>query len=135
MTLHIDSPSKGSVTLSLPYLPQSYNRTAHAHWRKVHAAKQQLQADLEVLLMEARVPRPIPTGGGAVRASAVLIVPDRRRRDDVNWRTPLEKALGDALTNGGFLPDDTPEFFRFGSVTFAVQPGVRRSLIRLWWRP
>jgi hypothetical protein len=58
------------------------------------------------------VPRPVP--GGRVEASAVLLVPDRRGRDEGNYRTPLENALGDALVRGAWLPDDTPAHYRFG---------------------
>ncbi|HEX4305299.1 MAG TPA: hypothetical protein VHZ54_04630 [Solirubrobacterales bacterium] len=31
----------------------------------------------------------------------------------------LEKALGDALVEGGWLADDTPDHYRFGAVDFA----------------
>lgn len=119
------------TTVSLGYLPASFNATAHAHWAKVRAAKQGLQRDLEMVLLAGRVPRPIP--GGFVQASAVLVVPDRRRRDEGNYRTPLEKALGDALVNGGWLPDDTPAHFRFGAVVFEVVRGVRATRVSLEW--
>lgn len=119
------------TTVALGYLPPSFNATAHAHWGKVRAAKQGLQRDLEMALLAGRVPRPIP--GGYVEASATLLVPDRRRRDEGNYRTPLEKALGDALVNGGWLPDDTPAHFRFGAVVFEVVRGVRATRVSLEW--
>ena len=48
----------------------------------------------------------------------MLRFPARRRRDSGNYRVMLEKALGDALVEGGWLPDDTPEHYEFGGVTF-----------------
>ena len=120
------------ATVELGYLPPSFNVTGHAHWRRVHAAKRTLQRDLEFVLLVDRVPRPIP--GGHVEASATLLVPDRRRRDEGNYRTPLEKALGDALVNGGWLPDDTPAHYRFGAVAFEVVRGVRSTRVTLDWQ-
>jgi hypothetical protein len=119
------------VELALTHLPTSLNATQHAHWTRVRAGKQQLQRDLEIVLMAACLPRPLP--GPPVLASAVLVVPDRRRRDEGNFRTPLEKALGDALVNGGWLRDDTPEHYRFGELVFKHEPGVRATRILLRW--
>lgn len=113
----------GSATVALGYLPVSFNATGHAHWSRSWSAKQALQRDLEfVMLATPGLPRPIP--GGRVQVSAVLLVPDRRRRDAGNFRTPLEKACGDALVNGGWLPDDTPEHFEFGDLVFEVAHGT-----------
>jgi len=83
------------------------------------------------MLMGQRMPRPLP---GAVFAFAELTVPVKRDRDEGNFRTPLEKALGDALQNGGWLVNDTPEFFRFGQVTFTLKPGVSETKVTLAWR-
>jgi hypothetical protein len=118
------------VVVALGYLPPSPNATQHRHWTRVRAGKRQLQGDLEIVLMAARLPRPLP---GQVQASAVLLVPDRRRRDEGNFRTPLEKALGDALVNGGWLSDDTPEHFHFDTLVFKHEPGVRATRLLLRW--
>lgn len=98
-----------------------------------HRAKRALQRDLTDLLAAAGVPRPIP--GDRVRATADVLMPTARRRDEGNYRTALEKALGDALgppvqsaeeraygipPAEGYLPDDTPEHFTFGAVTFGL---------------
>ena len=124
--------ARRTATVGLGYLPQSFNRTAHAHWSVVRRAKQQLQRDLElVMLGSPGLPRPIP--GGRVEVTATLIVPDRRRRDAGNFRTPLEKALGDALVNGRWLPDDTPEHYRFRGLAFEVVPGVRATRLHIGW--
>jgi hypothetical protein len=41
----------------------------------------------------------------------------------------VEKALGDALTNGGWLADDTAEQYTFGAIEF--EKGRKRTTIRL----
>lgn len=110
-----------------------------------HRAKRALQADLARLLLAANVPRPIP--GDRVRASARLLFPTERRRDEGNYRTALEKALGDALAPAPskeerelglqpmfrWLTDDTPEHFTFGAVTFGHTRGAALCTIRLVW--
>jgi Holliday junction resolvase RusA-like endonuclease len=121
----------GCVQVALGYLPQSANATMYRHWSKVRAAKQALQHDLELVLLAARLPRPIP--GGYVEATATLLVPDRRKRDEDNYRGPLSKSLGDALTNGGWIVDDDPSHFRFGRLAFEHSPGVRATRVRLIW--
>lgn len=93
-----------------------------------HKAKKALEADLARLLLAAGVPRPIP--GGRVRATARILTPKARRRDEGNFRAPLEKALGDALSPFDrespfrWLDDDQPPAFTFGAVTFGqTEPG------------
>lgn len=112
--------------------PASMNASGHGtrgarHGR--HRAKRTLQRDLHDLLLAAGVPRPIP--GDRLRASAEVLFPITRRRDEGNYRTGLEKALGDALSPAAskeerelglepprWLTDDTPDHFTFGAVTF-----------------
>ena len=92
-------------------------------------AKKQWERDLGILLMAERLPR----GLARVEASAVLTFSTRRRRDTGNYRALLEKALGDCLTAGGWLPDDTPEHYDFGALTFAE--GAARTTVELrCWR-
>jgi hypothetical protein len=62
--------------------------------------------------MEAGVPRRLKH----VEASATLRFKQRRRRDELNFATILNKALGDVLQSAGYLPDDTPDLYRFGRV-------------------
>lgn len=121
------------VTAHLDRLPPSFNTTSGAGWRVVQREKQELQAELEEALRAAGLPCPVP--GARVDVSAVLVVPDRRRRDEDNFRTPLSKALGDALQAGGWLPDDTPEHYRFGELTFEVASGSPgESRLRVAWQ-
>jgi hypothetical protein len=108
-----------TIRVWLSETPPSLNVIAGRGSRFAFAnAKRRWQADLGLLLMAEAVPRNLER----VEASAVLRFPTRRRRDEGNFRTLLEKALGDALVEGGWLPDDTPDRFSFGSVSFAHGP-------------
>ena len=116
-----------SYTLEIPGTPPSYNQTAHAHWTVNRKVKQDWQRHCELALMVARVPR----GLEVVTATARLFFKERRRRDEGNFRVILEKALGDALTNGRWLPDDTPEHYRFGAVELLAPSSVALTEITL----
>ncbi len=104
--------------------PPSLNRVAGNRWGWAKN-KRRWQNDIALLLMAERLPR----GLRRVEASAVLSFKQRRRRDEGNFRALLEKALGDAMVEGGWLPDDTPDHYRFGAVTFAL--GSPRTAIDL----
>ena len=67
---------------------------------------------LSIALMEQMVPR----GLASVKATATIRFKQRRRRDEGNFRVILEKALGDALVEGGWLSDDTADLYGFGAV-------------------
>lgn len=93
-------------------------------------AKRRWQTELGMLLLAERLPRDLEH----VEASAVLTFPTRRRRDEGNFRTLIEKSLGDVLVEGGWLADDTPDRYRFAAVTFAH--GHPRTTLRLdCWSP
>jgi hypothetical protein len=112
--------------LSYDDTPPSFNAVGHSGnrwaWTK---AKKTWQKTMEDLLQVAGVPR----GLGKVEARAVLTFTRRGRRDVVNFRTLLEKCLGDALVNGGWLDDDTPDEFSFGAIAFEVGPQKKTELI------
>lgn len=117
-----------SATLDVSDTPPSLNAVGlYQHWRQVHRAKQRWQNDLGMLLLAESVPKEL----AVVRAHAVLRFPQRRRRDEGNFRALLEKALGDALVGGGWLADDTPERYRFGAVKFDSERGPRRTLVTI----
>lgn len=109
-----------SATIEISPPPTSVNRTRGEHWNRTRRRKTELERDIGLLLLAAGVPRPIP--GDRVHATAVLRFPTERRRDEGNFRAPLEKALGDQLQAGGWLTDDTPEHFTFGALTFERSP-------------
>jgi hypothetical protein len=99
--------------------PPSVNRTNGKHWTVQRRLKRALQTEIEILLLAAGLPAPVP--GDRVHATAVAIYPIERRRDEGNLRAPIEKALGDALQQR-WLSDDTPEHFTFGPIDFRVEP-------------
>lgn len=112
--------------VTLPDTPPSFNAVGHSGnrwaWTK---AKKDWQGMIEIAMMAIQIPR----GLLSVTASAELCFPTTRRRDEGNYRTILEKCLGDALVNGGWLSDDTPDAFRFDRVTFAK--GEKRTTLLL----
>lgn len=119
------------ATIALAYVPKSLNRTVGGSpwtWRQ---AKASLQRDFEALLMAERIPRPVEH----IAASAQLTFTTTRRRDEGNYRTLIEKALGDALTNGGWLADDTPEYYQFGGLTFTRAPRPATMIAVVWTEP
>ena len=125
------------AVIELAYTPPSINQVAVGRAASRGAgiaatrAKKRLQSDLEAMLLAERVPRPL----SFVEATACLRFAKRSsRRDEGNYRTPIEKALGDALVNGGWLSDDTPDTFRFGRLTFDPDPGEPRTQLLLRFR-
>jgi hypothetical protein len=111
--------------ISLAATPPSFNKVGHTGNRWTWTREKALWQDMiEKSLMAGRVPR----GLGVVKARAELWFPTKRRRDTGNYRTLLEKCLGDALVNGGWLDDDTPDLFSFAGVEFLRGP-ARTDLI------
>jgi Holliday junction resolvase RusA-like endonuclease len=110
-------------------VPRSFNETRTAHWRAAQREKKEWQEVFCRLIMLQRVPS--LSNGGQLAASATLRFPKRRRRDEGNYRTPVEKALGDALTAMRVLPDDTPEHWRFDRLTIEEHPGPARTQVVL----
>ena len=97
--------------------PPSFNAATMgrgAHWSKVRRHKLKWEEWLSYALLEQRVPKNVLR----VEAAALLCFPTPQRRDEGNYRVLLEKALGDVLQQGGWLPDDTPDRYQFGSVQF-----------------
>lgn len=115
-------------TLQVPSTPPSFNAVGlHSHWTVGRRHKLQWQEWLSIALMEQGVPR----GLGVVRASATIRFKRRRRRDEGNFRVILEKALGDALVEGGWLPDDTPEHYQFGAVELMAPVSAPETIVIL----
>lgn len=115
------------VTIEVPGTPPSMNANMYSHWSKTRRIKQQWQRHFETALMVAQVPR----GMASVMASGRLEFLQRRRRDEGNFRTIVEKALGDALVNGRWLLDDTPEHYRFGALELVAPADHPVTVIRL----
>lgn len=122
------------VELVIPVVPTSFNATRTAHWRTVKRHHDALKDELIVALFQWEATKPTALAQVAnkrVRASAQLRFPKRRRRDEGNFRAPLEKALGDALQHRGIIADDTPDYFTFGELTFDPEPGPSRTTITM----
>lgn len=91
------------------------------------------QSALTDLLQESGLPR----GLTRVMAEGEAVFPDRRRRDQGNFRVMLEKALGDALVSGfgevpgGWLPDDSWDHFEFGNLTYVHRPRVSATRLTI----
>lgn len=127
----VDATDTGAV-LRIPDTPKSLNRVGQrGTWRATHFEKKRWQDIIEKYLMMARLPRPLPR---RVRVRAVLQFPTAHRRDEGNYRSPLEKAMGDALVNGGWITDDTPEWWTFDDVEFHGQRGPATTVIIMDWR-
>jgi hypothetical protein len=92
------------------------------------AHKRAWQDRLVELLERADLPRPL----ARVVAEGEVTFPDRIRRDQGNHRFMLEKALGDALTEGGWLPDDDWTRYEFGGLAARYERGVSRTRLMLF---
>jgi hypothetical protein len=119
------------VELRYADTPPSLNTQATSHWRRYHGSKRKWQGVFEGLLLGSKMPRPARN----VYAEAILTFPTNRRRDEGNFRYMIEKALGDALVNGGWIADDTPEHYRMGRVVFQHVPNARETLVLLTVAP
>lgn len=108
----------GTVEIHHGATPPSMNNPASGfksrHWAQGHRTKRTWQQVFEMLLMASELPR----GCERIVVDAVLIFPKRRRRDAENYLPLLSKSFGDAAVNGRWIPDDTPEHYRFKSVQF-----------------
>jgi Holliday junction resolvase RusA-like endonuclease len=62
---------------------------------------------MAVLVMMAKLPRNL----SLVRVTPYLKFKSKHRRDADNFYFAISKPLGDALTKGGWLPDDTPDHY------------------------
>jgi hypothetical protein len=86
------------------------------------------------LLADALAESGLPQGLAAVMVEGEATFPDRGRRDQGNYRFLLEKALGDALTTGGYIEDDDWQRFEFGNLTYRYERGVSRTRLMIFPR-
>lgn len=95
------------------------------------AYQQQKRVWQEILIEQLErsdVPRPL----ARVVAEGEVTFPDRRKRDQGNHRFFLEKALGDALVEGGWLEDDDWSRFEFGGLASVYEHGVSRTRVLIF---
>lgn len=116
-------------------VPKSMNRGgggSRVHWATARDEKRRWEGIYAMLLLAERVPVRM------VFCTAKALVRWKRRNhaDETNYISPIVKPLADALQKGGWLPDDTGEYFKFEGVTFEYpeewpyrDPRVRSELV------
>lgn len=119
-----------TTVLTWTDVPPSMNEKSSGYGANHHAAartKKTWEGIAMVMLLQGKVPKDLAW----VRVSAVMRFPDKRKRDEGNFRLVIEKALGDALQGGGWLRDDTPDQYRFTQVSFDPEKGPRQMTLTL----
>jgi hypothetical protein len=115
-------------------VPKSLNVHGSGANRFVYQAQKKAWAErLTELLLACGLPR----GLGHVHVEGQLCFPDRTRRDQGNYRFMVEKSLGDALKEGGWLPDDDWSHYEFGGLAYRYEAGVSFTRLMLMpsWEP
>jgi hypothetical protein len=91
--------------------------------------KQSWQAFFVELLQASGLPR----GLERVYVEGEITFPDKRDdRDQGNFRVVIEKALGDALQEGGWLKRDSWDHYEFGQLTKREHPGESATRLMLF---
>lgn len=105
--------------------PASFN--AGGSSRNPHAWQNEKKLWMEFFRRELEA-LGLPTGLGRVMVEGELCFPTRRMNrgpDQGNYRHPLEKHLGDALVDGGWLADDNWMAYSFGNLGWNYEKGTR----------
>lgn len=112
-------------SILIPRTPPSMNdNEIRSHWTGFQKHKKSWQEEIEQMAMVSRIPR----GYSRAIAGAIMRFPSRAaRRDSGNFASVVEKALGDALANGGWLHDDDAARFLFVGVEFEDELGPPRT--------
>lgn len=109
--------------------PPSINVLGSGDPMLYQSIKQRWQAIFSACLDGTTLPR----GLAHIAVDGVATFPDRARRDQGNYRALIEKALGDAFVEGGWLDDDDWTHYEFGSLSYAYEAG--RSSTQLFIFP
>ena len=100
------------ATLTYHDTPPSANRNngvgGRGDPRTIARTKSKWQNIFIALLHDAGVPKNLRH----VTARPRLEFKTRHRRDADNYYQPISKPLGDAFVRGGWLPDDTPLYYK-----------------------
>lgn len=116
------------VTIRIREVPPSLNQLGSGNRMKFWRIKKEWQAKFLGALTAVELPH----GLDRVIVEGQITFPVHRRRDEGNFRFFLEKALGDTLTAGGWLKDDDADSYSFGSLLFAVEPGISEVILTLF---
>lgn len=128
-----------ATTVFVDDVPPSSNTNTgvggRGHPKAIARTKRVWQEVFGGLLMAAGVPR----GLEFMQVRPRLEFRTRSRRDGDNFYFAISKPLGDILTKGGWIPDDTPDHYYFERVSIAVgveMPQHLRGRLTLdltWW--
>lgn len=108
--------------------PPSFNVSAGRNPNVYRALLDQWKAIFTTLLLASD----LPGDCSRIVVEGEAVFPTAKRRDQGNFRVITEKALGDALVDGGWLPNDEWDRYEFGNLTQRVQPGVSETRVILF---
>ena len=110
--------------------PPSFNyfSASHLTGNLLAGSKQAWQAILLDLLRGSD----LPTGLERVLVEGEVTFPTAAKRDQGNFRVIIEKAMGDALQQGGYLPDDDWSRYEFGNLQRRVVRGVSATRLMIF---
>jgi hypothetical protein len=120
------------ITFTVEDVPPSLNALMQS--RGLQWAYRKAKHEWEARFLEKLTEAEMPICGRVVVEGEVTF-PTRARRDQGNFRFLAEKALGDALVTGGFIPDDDWTRFEFGGFAMRYEKGVRRLRLMLFPTP
>jgi hypothetical protein len=109
-------------TVTVAGVPNSVNRggggVRSTHWGTAHWEKKRWQK----IFMDEFMVKGIPRRMHACNVEVLLRFRGKYHRDLENFRHPVAKPLADALVAGGWLEDDTSDYFTI--VNFKMEEGV-----------
>jgi hypothetical protein len=108
--------------------PPSINPLGSGDPMAYQGLKQQWQSLIVHLLRLTDLPRPC----AHILVEGEVTFPTRAKRDQGNFRFLIEKALGDALIEGGWLVDDDWDSYEFGNLTKSYERGVSATRLVLF---
>lgn len=111
--------------------PSSNSKTGlggRSHWSVQAKTKGEWEGIFCMLLLAARLPKKLES----VRAYPEIHFKTKAKRDGDNYYFPISKPLGDALVKGGWLPDDTPEFYNCERVHVLIGEEPPAPLVTSW---
>jgi hypothetical protein len=130
-----DRPCKRAKTHPLHHgTPPSMNVLGSGNQFLYQAIRKSWMPLFDRLFDEADLPR----GLGRVLVEAEVTFPTRGRRDQGNFRGPLEKVIGDTLKEGGWLADDQwypAPLYEFGNLTAIYEKDVARVRLTIFPLP
>lgn len=108
--------------------PESFNLVAGRDPNTYRSIIESWKKVLAPLLAESG----LPAGLAHVLVEGDVSFGDERARDQGNHRVLIEKAVGDALVEHGYLPSDSWAHYEFGGLARREEPGVNRTRLMLF---